>query len=148
MRNYRNKLVDLWQYLVPENDCHVWTRARYKAGYGRFTIWGESRYVHRLVYFMMHPYADKKLHVLHKCDNPPCANPEHLFLGTAADNMRDRDLKGRCRSGQNQKVQTHCKWGHPFAGKNLRITKIGRICRQCINNNSKRYHAKLKVLQA
>ena len=51
--------------------------------------------VSRLVYFSHYKIDPGPLKVLHKCDNPPCCNPNHLFLGAHIDNMKDRDAKGR-----------------------------------------------------
>lgn len=67
--------------------------------------------------------------ILHKCDNPPCINVEHLFLGTQADNVADMNAKGR----NPYKRKTHCPKGHPYSGENLLLApKGGRKCRACI----------------
>lgn len=78
--------------------CWVWDAARDVSGYGLF----RDNYVlykaHRFMYELLHgEIADPKLYACHTCDNPACVRPDHLFLGTAADNARDRDSKGRWR---------------------------------------------------
>lgn len=80
------------------NECWPWQAYRQRGGYGRICVKDGRRqpiqYAHRVAWEITHgdPGA---AYVLHRCDNPACCNPAHLFLGTQADNMRDRDAKGR-----------------------------------------------------
>ena len=64
-------------------------------GYGRTTYKGKNWTTHRLMYYLTKGKIPQKMCVLHKCDNPLCINPEHLFLGTQGDNMRDMHQKKR-----------------------------------------------------
>lgn len=77
------------------DECWKWTRARHPKGYGQVWLAGKMRRAHRVAWELSNGPIPEGLHVLHRCDNPPCCNPAHLFLGTNADNVQDRDAKGR-----------------------------------------------------
>lgn len=64
-------------------------------GYGYVWFRGKSRRAHRVAWERAHGPIPAGMCVLHRCDNPPCVNVEHLFLGTQLDNIADRDAKGR-----------------------------------------------------
>ena len=81
--------------------CWPWLATHGRFGYGEFKVGGRSgRSVkaHRVAWELTHGPISDGLFVLHRCDNPPCCNPGHLFLGTHADNMRDMAQKGRQRA--------------------------------------------------
>jgi hypothetical protein len=79
------------------SDCIEWTGPRHYSGYGQGRIPGDRRprRAHRLVWEQVNGPIPDGLYVLHRCDNPPCVNVDHLFLGTQLDNMRDAKAKGR-----------------------------------------------------
>lgn len=98
-KNHINKDLILTRITVESNNCWVWTGSRSGRGnhrYGVVCVAGKCIFTHRLA---MHLWKgmdlNTKLNVCHTCDNPPCCNPDHLFLGTQYDNMMDSLRKGR-----------------------------------------------------
>lgn len=89
-----------------DGDCWLWTAATFKTGYGAFRLYGQALKAHRVSYAMANGETPRNLHVLHRCDNPVCVNPSHLFLGTPRDNMRDMSLKGRANPSKGEASKT------------------------------------------
>lgn len=90
-----------WDKVIKTNldSCWEWTATIDSCGYGRFGFRYKLLTSHRVAWELENGPIPKDLHVLHKCDNPSCCNPAHLFLGTHQDNMKDRDKKGRAKGG-------------------------------------------------
>ncbi len=82
-----------------DSGCWEWQAARDKNGYG---IFGDAafttKFAHRISWILHRGEIPAGMGILHSCDNPRCVNPEHLFVGTQSDNMKDMGLKGRARS--------------------------------------------------
>lgn len=85
--------------------CWEWQGCRDDRGYGVIGISRVTVRTHRLAYCLF-VGAIGDSHVLHRCDNPPCVNPRHLFLGTHQDNMRDKEQKGRAKYGEQTRRLT------------------------------------------
>ena len=109
-------------------------------------IWRGGRNVlaHRAAWEDAHGPIPKGMLVLHHCDNPPCWNVEHLYLGTHHDNAVDRSKRKR----HYQQQKTHCPKGHPYSGINSQGRRICRTCQtETMRRWKKTHKVKLKVMK-
>ncbi len=108
--------------------CWHWTAAALPRGYGRFGLPNRKvALAHRMSYELYVGSIPDGMVVRHRCDTPSCVNPDHLELGTQADNVADMMLRGR----HGQSAKTHCPKGHEYTEENTYRHKGGRWCRAC-----------------
>lgn len=86
-----------WQYVNKQDGCWNWLSYKDPNGYGRINYDGKPYLAHRLSYQINCGEIPVGKVICHRCDNPSCVNPEHLFLGEQADNVADMHNKGRAR---------------------------------------------------
>jgi hypothetical protein len=98
-----------WSHVTKSDGCWIWTAARDQRGYGCFRWNGRLVKAHRVAWMIERGPIGDGLHACHRCDNPPCVRPDHIFLGTASDNMRDAYTKGRLRAPDGPRGETHHK---------------------------------------
>lgn len=111
MPNYKPLESRFWSYVSKGDSCWLWIGARTVTGYGAIGAERPSRKTlkaHRVSYELHLGKIPDGLLVCHRCDNPLCVNPDHLFLGTSLDNNRDREAKGRGNQAKGQS-QAHAK---------------------------------------
>ena len=82
--------------------CWIWQGRTMRGGYGKFRIKRKEYSAHRISWEIHNDKIPKNMMVCHTCDNPPCVNPDHLFLGTCQDNMDDMKSKGRSPRGEQR----------------------------------------------
>lgn len=83
-----------------DTPCWVWAACRQESGYGLFRLDGRMQGAHRASWVLTNGPIPDGMGVRHKCDNPPCVNPEHLWLGTDAEDTADKMSKGRQYKGE------------------------------------------------
>ena len=118
MVDYEERLrVRFWKKVNKKagNSCWEWTGATNRnGGYGQIGVRGKIIRAHRLSWVWVNNKIPKDMHVLHKCDNRVCVNPDHLFLGTQKDNMQDCVRKGRFAGNNNNNTPTRLRSSDGF----------------------------------
>lgn len=118
-----------WRYVQKGEGCWNWSgpTTGLHSHYG--AIWVNNSYqrAHRYSWELHNGPIPEGLLVCHTCDNPLCVRPDHLFLGSYADNAHDMHAKGRGRESR----KTHCLRGHPFSADNTNRRGTFRQCREC-----------------
>lgn len=91
-----------WEKVKKGNgdECWEWLACKDPKGYGLIKLNGRNQFAHRIAWILTYGEIPDGLFALHKCDNPPCVRPDHIFLGTQADNRRDCVEKGRQIHGE------------------------------------------------
>jgi len=118
-----------------KSGCWDWQSGTVGIGHGQFWFNGKAVLAHRFSYQAFVVPFNQHIQVMHKCDNPGCVNPKHLFLGSQKDNMQDCSKKGRIQ--RQSKRMKACSRGHAFTKANTKIYyRNGYKCRRCLTCRS------------
>lgn len=149
--NYKQHDIErIWGHIKKDDGdgCWEWQASLSSNGYGQTEIWAKGKRKtirpHRFSYETFYnTIIPEGLFACHKCDNKLCCRPDHIFIGTGSDNMKDAVLKKR----QNHSRKTHCINGHEFTEENTYFYKgptgPRRVCKTCQKNFRKNYYHKI-----
>jgi HNH endonuclease len=133
MRSTRHNAVinRFWEFVDKKGDDECWkwlASCTPHGGYGQLTFGGTLHLAHRVAWEKTFDEIPKGMYVCHRCDNPPCVNPSHLFLGNVQENTRDCVDKGRnafgSKSGRSKLVEDEVReirrlYGHGVRQRDL-----------------------------
>lgn len=128
----KSPLIRFWPKVEKTNGCWHWIGAKNKDGYGQFYVSQQYQEgAHRFMYEKSFGSIPKGMCVLHRCDNPACVNPDHLFLGTHRDNTQDMINKGRKQTNPPRGSKHHNSILTEDDVINIRSLKIlGYTCKE------------------
>ena len=135
----RKRIFD-WSAPEALTGCWFWLGSCGNSGYGktRFTH-SKDMTAHRVSYMGFKGEIPEGMNVLHVCDVRTCVNPEHLFLGTQRENIKDMVTKGRHKCPARERTQ--CPQGHEYSGVN---SNGARICKICMKDARQRFERKYR----
>jgi len=152
-----NRPEKFWEFVdfVPFHPCWEWARCRDRRGYGRFSMLGRQDRAHRFAWVITRGPIPDGAYVLHKCDNPPCVRPSHLYLGDHAQNTADfvarrrwKTTPGTLASAERRASRSACKSGHVYPENAKRKANGSRICRECCRIRHRAYVARRRLSAA
>lgn len=142
----KNTVADFWKKVERGTGCWNWTKGKDDDGYGVFSWQGNLIKAHRFSWELYHRRSvPDGLCVLHTCDNPSCVRPTHLFVGTQADNGKDRDQKGRGLAGTKQspqhvinRMQSRLKNGKKYSPETIAKMSLAKIGKRASDETRKK----------
>jgi len=135
-----------WEKVEKTDNCWLWKAFKNKRGYGKIGVGsGVSANATRVSWVMHHGEIPEGMFICHKCDNPSCINPDHLFLGTRQDNVNDMMLKKRSRHFQKNNYYGVIREERGHEGTNVSGRWRSVIC---IDGEMKKIGCHLSVLEA
>ena len=144
------EVIDLNSIPEPNSGCWLWMRGLAGGKVGAYPVWkweGRRRQVSHLALSTRGIEVPRGADACHRCDNPLCVNPDHIFVGTRKINMQDAKAKGRL---VGYGVRQFCKQGHPLSGDNLYVNPSTgkRRCRMCGKRWGRAHDAKRRSRRA
>ena len=115
----QNPRVDFWSHYDDVDGCWIWRGGSNKKRQGCARYQGKTWGAARLAWTLTHGVIPDGMYICHRCDNPLCINPEHLFVGTPRDNVQDMVRKGRNKVRPKTKFWAECHPDRPYLARGM-----------------------------